>query len=347
MQFNGLLSKTGLALALAACTLSAHAGQKLCVFDIVGATGDAANMAKDYALAMQKNGAAIDLKVYTNEGLATDDFRAGQCDALLATAFRTRAFNAVAASTDTLGATNVMRNGKVDMAASYEVLRQVAQTFASPQAAKLMVEGAYEAGGLFPYGAAYPMVNDRSLNTVEALVGKKIAAFDYDAAQAMMIQRIGAKAVSADITTFSAKFNAGEVDMIAAPAMAYKPLELSKGIGAKGGITRFPVMILTYQLVFQQSKFPAGFGEKSRNYWVSDFDRALQLIKNADAGIPAAVWMELSAENVQKYNTMLRDSRLEIAAKGVYDKQGLKVIKKVRCAATPAEAECANKSDEG
>ena len=347
MKLNKKWHKTGVALALAAEMLSAHAGQTLCVFDVVGATGDAANMAKDYALAMQKNGASIALKVYTNEGLATADFSANQCDALLATAFRTRPFNGVAAATDTLGSTNVMRNGKVDMAASYEVLRQVAQTFASPQAAALMVDGAYEVGGLFPYGAAYPMVNDRALNTVEALAGKKIAAFDYDAAQALMIQRIGGQAVSADISTFSAKFKSGEVDMIAAPTMAYKPLELSKGIGAKGGIARFPLMILTYQLILQKDKFPAGFGEKSRNYWVSDFDRALQLIKTADAGIPAAVWIDLSPENVQKYNAMLRDSRIEIAGKGVYDKRGLKVIKKVRCAASPTEAECANKSDEG
>ena len=63
--------RTGAALALAACTLSAQAGQKVCVFDIVGATGDAYNMAKDYALAMQKEGASLELKAYNNEATAT------------------------------------------------------------------------------------------------------------------------------------------------------------------------------------------------------------------------------------------------------------------------------------
>jgi hypothetical protein len=347
MKFEALAGKAGAALVLTAVALSAQAATTMCVFDIIGAGGDAFNMAKDYAVAMQKNGVSVELKAFTNELTATDEFRAGKCDALMATAFRTRQFNGVAGAIDTLGATTVVRDGKIDMPASYEVVRKVVQTYASPQAAKLMVEGNYEIGGIFPFGAAYPMVADRANNTVESLAGKKIAAFDYDQAQAMMIQRIGAQPVSADISNFSAKFNTGAVDMIAAPTLAYKPLELAKGIGTKGGIARFPLMILTYQVVLSQAKFPQGFGEKSRDYWVSEFDRALKMIQNADAGIPAAAWMELSPENIKKYNAILRESRIDIAGKGVYNKQGLKVIKKVRCAANPSEAECAVVSEEG
>ncbi|RZI84780.1 MAG: hypothetical protein EOP38_07665 [Rubrivivax sp.] len=347
MRINGLVSKAGMALALTAGAMSAQAGQKVCVFDILGATGDAFNMAKDYALAMQKQGVTLDLKAYTNESVATEEFRAGQCDALLASAFRTRQFNAVAGSIDTLGSTTVIKDGKIDMAASYEVVRKVVQTYASPQAAKLMTEGNYEIGGIFPFGAAYPIVNDRSVTTVEALAGKKIAAFDYDKAQALMIQRVGAQPISADISNFATKFNNGSVDMIAAPTLAYKPLELQKGIGTKGGIARFPLMILTYQMVLNQSKFPAGFGEKSRNHWYGEFDRAMSMIKNADAGIPSAAWIDLPPENAQKYNLMLRESRLDIASKGIYDKQGLRVIKKVRCTVNPADAECTTKTEEG
>jgi len=101
-----------------------------------------------------------------------------------------------------------------------------------------------------------------------------------------MIQRIKAQPVSADINNFATQFNAGSIDMIAAPTLAYKPLELNKGLGAKGGIARFPLMILTYQVVLNPAKFPAGFGEKSRGYWAGQFDRAMALIGNADAGIP-------------------------------------------------------------
>lgn len=323
------------------------AAPRLCVFDIVGATGDAANMAKDYVLAMQKTGVSLETQVYTNEQAAADDFKGGKCQALMATAFRTRAFTPYAGSIDSLGATTVLRDGKVDEKASYEVVRKLVQTYASPQAANLMVENGFEVGGLFPFGAAYPVVKDRKLNSVEALAGKRIAAFDHDKAQALMVQRIGAQPVSSDIGKFAQQFNAGQVDMIAAPTLAYKPLELQKGMGAQGGMARFPLMILTYQVVLRPDAFPAGFGEKSRQHWVGEFDRAMQLIRNADAGIPASAWIELSPEQVQRYNAMLRDSRMEIAAKGIYDTRTLKVIKRVRCATNPAQGECSNPSEEG
>ncbi len=348
MKFQAKAVKhVGAALALTAVAVSAQAANTMCVFDIIGATGDAFNMAKDYAVAMQKNGVTVELKAYNNEAMAVNEFRAGKCDALMATAFRTREFNAVAGAIDSLGATTVVRDGKVDLPASYDVVRKVIQTFSSPQAAKLMVEGNYEVGGIVPFGAAYPMVNNRAIDSVEALAGKRIAALEYDKAQALMVERVGGKPVAVDINNLSAKFNGGEVDMIAAPTLAYKPLELNKGIGAKGGIARFLLLILTYQVVLNQSKFPAGFGEKSREHWVGEFDRAMKLVQNADASIPAATWMDVSPDHVKKYTNILRESRIAITGQGVYNKQGLKVIKKVRCAANPAEADCSSPSEEG
>lgn len=324
----------------------AHAAQKLCVYDLLGTSGDIFNMAKDYAVAMQRNGVNLELKGYTDERVATEDFRTGQCDGVIATAFRTRQFNIVSGSIDTLGATTIVRDGKIDMPSSYNVVRKVIQTYAAPQAAGLMVNGNYEVGGIAPLGAAYPVVNDRRINTVEALAGKRIASFDYDKAQAVMIQRIGAQPVSADITNFATKFNNGSVDMVGAPSMAYKPLELYKGIGSKGGIVRFPMLILTYQVILNKTKFPEGYGLKSREYWLSQFDRAMQLIKQADASIPPATWVELSADNSYKYTMMLRESRIDIAEQGLYDKRGLKVIKKIRCSINAADPECATKSEE-
>ncbi|PQA42923.1 putative solute-binding protein [Amnimonas aquatica] len=319
--------------------------QRLCVYDLLGAQGDIFNMAKDYAVQAAREGVKLELKSYTDERVATEDLRAGQCDALMATGFRTRMFNPVAGALDSLGATTVIRNNKVDMAASYEVVQKTAQTFANPAAAKLMVRGNYEIGGIIPFGVAYPVVNDRKINTVEALAGKKIAAFDYDKAQAIMIERIGAQPVSADITSFAGKFNNGSVDFIAAPAMAYKPLELHRGIGSKGAIQRFPILILTYQVVLNQSKFPAGFGQKSREYWNGQFSRAMALIQKAERDVPAATWGDLTPDNMIKYTVMLRDARIDIAEQGVYDKQGLKIIKRVRCSLNAADSECATNSE--
>ena len=347
MKLSLKLGKVSM-VALTALGLSgvAHADHKLCVYDMLGATGDMYNMTKDYAVAMQRHGVTIELKGYTDERVATEDFRTGQCDAVIATAFRIRQFNGVAGSIDTLGSTTIVHNGKIDIPASYEVVRKLIQTYASPAATKLMTEGNNEIGGIIPLGAAYPIINDRKINTIEGLAGKRIAAFDHDKAQAVMIQRIGAQPVSADITNFASKFNNGLVDMIAAPTMAYKPLELAKGIGKNGAITRFPIMILTYQMVLNKNRFPDGFGVKSREYWSSQFDRAMQLIKQADAGIPPATWLDLSAENAYKYTLMLRESRLDIAQKGLYDKRGLKVIKKIRCNVNPSDPECTTKSEE-
>jgi hypothetical protein len=341
---------SGLA-ALWACglgltSLGAHAAQKVCVYDMMGASGDLFSMAKDYALAMQKVGLSLNLKAYPDERQAVEDFRAGTCDAVIATAFRTRQFNATAGAIDTLGATTVVRDGRIDMPGSYEVVRRLIQTYASPQAKGVMVNGDYEVGGILPLGAAYPILHDRSLSTVEALAGKRIAAFDHDKAQATMIRRMRAVPVSADIINFATKFNSGQLDMAAAPSLAYKPLELYKGIGENGAITRFPIMILTYQLILNKTRFPDDVGEQSRIFWLSQFDRALQFIRKADAGIPPTTWLELSPENAYKYSLMLRESRIDIAQQGIYDKRGLKVIKRVRCSVNPADAECSTKSEE-
>ncbi len=347
MKLVKRMSQTSLAVLVAmGAATSAQAAQKVCVYDLLGTAGDLFNMAKDYAVAMQKFGGNIELKGYTDERVASEDFRTGQCDGVIATAFRTRQFNPVAGSIDTLGATTIVRDGKIDIAASYDVVRKIIQTYASPAAAKLMVDGNYEIGGITPLGAAYPVLNDRKINTVEALAGKRIASFDYDKAQAVMIQRIGAQPISADITNFSTKFNNGAVDMIAAPTLAYKPLELYKGIGKNGAIARFPILILTYQVILNKAKFPEGFGLQSRQYWLGQFDRALQLIKQADATIPPGTWMDLSPENSYKYTLMLRESRIDIAEKGLYDKRGLKVIKKIRCNVNPGDPECSTRSEE-
>lgn len=335
--------------SLAAATLTfsaaAHAGQVLCVFDLLGTQGPSAAFSKDYVIAMQKAGADLTLKVYTDERVAVEDFRTGQCDAVTATGMRTRQFNATAASIDSIGVSTIVRNGKVDLPASYEVVRKAIETFSAPAADKLMVEGNYEVGGIAPLGAVFPMVNDRKINSVEAAAGKRIAAFDHDKAQAIMIQRLGAQPVSADVTTFSTKFNNGAVDIIVAPALTYKPLELYRGVGTKGAVSRYPMMILSYQMIFNRDKFPSGFGEKSRVYWLGYYDRMLKVINDSERDIPANVWADFTSEDAQRYTMMLRESRIDIAQRGIYDKRGLKVLKRIRCSINPADAECATQSE--
>lgn len=316
------------------------AKQKVCVFDILGTAGDGYNSAKDYALEMQKFGADIELKAYIDERVAVEDFRTGQCDAVMATALRTRQFNALTAALDSVGASTIVRNGKLDMAGSIDVVRKTVQTFSSPKAASLMVNGNYEVGGIVPLGAAYAFVNDRAISNLEASSGKRVAAFDHDKAQAQLISRVGARPVAADVTNFGTMFNNGNVDVVMAPSIAFKPLELHKGMGNKGAVHRFPMTILTYQMIFKRDKFPEGYGQKSREIWFNRFDDVVEIIKRADATIPAKFWMDPSPVDAERYINLMRDGRIEMAEKGFYDKKGLKIIKRIRCDVAPASADC-------
>jgi hypothetical protein len=321
------------------------AKQHVCVFDIMGTGGDGFNSAKDYALEMQKYGGDMELKAYVDERVAVEDFRTGQCDAVMATALRTHAFNALTAALDSVGASTVVKGGKLDMSASLDVVRKTIQTFVSPKAAPLMVQGAYEVGGIVPLGAAYAFVNDRQISNLEAASGKRVAAFDYDKAQAQLIQRVGARPVAADVTNFGTMFNNGNVDVVMAPSIAYKPLELNKGMGTKGAVHRFPLTILTYQMIIKRDKFPEGFGQKSREVWFNRFDNVMDLIKKADATIPAKFWLDPSPVDAERYVNLMRDGRIDMAEKGFYDKKGLKIIKRIRCDVNPAAPDCSQPTE--
>ena len=112
-------------------------------------------------------------------------------------------------------------------------------------------------------------------------------------------------------------------------------------IGKTGGIGRLPIVIPTVQIMLNKNKFPAGFGEKSRQFWLAQFDRALNIVKTAEKGIPAATWEDFPAESIPKYAVMYREARLEIAKQGIYNKTTLNVMKKARCSVNPTDAECA------
>jgi len=321
--------------------IAGHAAKpKFCIYDPLGTSGEGYRAAKDYVVAMQKHSFDIDIKSYLDERVAVEDFRTGQCDGVMATALRTRQFNTLTASMDTVGAATIVRKGKIDFDGSMEVVRKFIGTLSSPKAADLMKQNGYEIVGIIPLGAVYPFVNDRSIDTLEKAAGKRVAAFDYDKAQAQLIQRVGARPVSVDVTNFSAMFNNNNVDVIMAPAIVYKPLELYKGIGSKGGVGRFPLTIITYQMVIRGDKFPADFGQKSRDYVFGSFDQVLEVVKRADKDIPEKLWIDPSAADNERYVNIMREGRIEMAEKGFYDKKGLKLVKKIRCSVYPEASDC-------
>lgn len=313
----------------ASVSVQANAANKICVFDVLGAQGDAYGLMKDYALAATKMGAAVDLKAYTDERTAAEDFKAGQCDGVLLTGMRGRQFNKFTGSLDSIGAIP-----------TYAVMEKAIATLANPALAPRMVEGKFEVAGVAPAGAAYLFVKSRSINHVDKLAGKKIAIFDYDKSQAKMVQKVGAQPVSSDISNFGAKFNNGAVDIIAAPAMAYKPLELYKGLGKDGAIVRFPIAQLTFQLFIDKDKFPANFGQASRKYWDGQYSRSMRLINKAEKDVPASVWLDLPANDKEGYVVLLRDARISLTKEGIYDPMMMKMLKKIRCSIESGNAEC-------
>ena len=196
-------------------------------------------------------------------------------------------------------------------------------------------------GGILPVGAAYPMIKDRSSTRLDQLAGKRIGVFDQDKPQALLIQQLGAQAVSVDISNIGTKFNNGMVDMIHLPAITYKPFELSKGMGTQGTVVRVPAMFPTVQMLFNADKLPPGFGEASRQFWLSQFERQMQNIQRAEAAIPAKVWSDVAPSVLASYVESLKEGRLMGVKQGLYSKRTLNLLKKSRCVASPDNAECA------
>lgn len=306
------------------------AAQTFCVYDPVGAQGQAFAIAKDYALAARGWGVNLTLQAYTDDRVAAEDFKAGQCDGVAITGLRGRAFNLFAGSIDSVGAIP-----------SYAHLRAVLEVMASPKVADFMRSGPYEVVGVMPLGAAYVFVRDRGINSIEKIAGRKIAVLDFDKSQAKLVQQLGAQPVASELINFATKFNNGQVDVIVAPAIAYKPFEIYKGLAENGAVYRFPLLQLTASMLVRRDRFPPGYGQKSREYMLSQVDAAQRLIEQSESGIPDRYWLELAPADREKYFQMLREARIQLTREGFYDPRMMNMLRKVRCRLQPAQAECA------
>lgn len=331
MKFSLIPPLLGATLALLAGQAHSATNATLCVFDIAGRNGPAFNQARDYAVAAKAWGVNLKLEAYVDERLAAEDLKTGKCDAAAITTLRGRQFNQFVGSIDSVGAVP-----------SYQHLRTVIDLLSNPRMADRMASGNFEVVGILPIGAAYVMVNDRSINSVEKAAGKKVAVLDYDKSQAKMVQQLGAQPVASEVINFGSKFNNGQVDIIAAPAIAYQPLELYKGIGTKGGMYRFPLAQLTANLIVWKDRFPAGYGQKSREWIQKQFDAAVKIVAASEAAVPAAVWLDIPKADEAKYEVLMRESRIQMTKDGFYDAEMMKLLKRIRCRIDPGLGECSD-----
>lgn len=315
--------------ALLFFTATAASAHTVCVFDIMGSQGEVMTMLRDFALEAKREGIQLELRPYTNEAIVYEDFKAGQCDAAMMTNLRARQLNKFVGSLDSLGAVRTLDD-----------IRPVIDLLMNPKSAERMVSGPYEVTGIIPLGSVYPFVNDRSINTLAKAAGKRIAVFDWDKTQARLVQQIGAHPVSSDIINFAAKFNNGQVDIIASPAVAFKPLELARGLGTKGAIVNMPFMQITAVMVIRHEKFRPGDGQKLRNLSVKNAEPVLALIKRSEEEIPAQYWAKVPQVEVEGYFRMMREARVRLTKDGEYDADMMRFLKRIRCRQDPGNAEC-------
>lgn len=282
----------------------------------------------------RKSSTEVKINLYTDERIASEDFKAGQCDGVAISNLRARAYNPFVGSLDAVGAV-----------LNYQQLTEAINMLARPEMAKYMVNQDIETVGVIPLGAAYVMVTDRKINTIAKAAGKKVAVMDFDKSQANMVQKIGAQPVSVDLTSVAGKFNNGAVDILAMPALAFEPMELYRGMtddkgNARGAIIKFPLLQVTGVMMMHRGKFPDGVGQLVREFTAMQLAPAYQFILETESAIPVKYWMDVPEADKPGYQNMLRTARLEVTKDGFYDKRMMSLLKKIRCKLDPANYEC-------
>lgn len=277
----------------------------------------------------------INLRVYTDERVLTEDFRSKRCDGAGISNIRARQFNPFVGSIDAIGAVQ-----------NYKQLTTVIQLLARPEYDAKMVNRDYEVVGIVPLGAAYIMVNDRRIDTLSKAAGKKVAVMNFDGTQKKLVQNVGAQPVSVDLLTVGGKFNNKEVDIMAGPALLFKPLELKKGMTDKngnvvGGIIRFPLIQVTGTLIMHRNKFPAGMGPIAREMISKQLSPAFQFVDKLEREVPDKYWFDIREADKPGYIKIMREARIQMTKEGFYDPAMMKILKKVRCGQTPSSFECA------
>jgi hypothetical protein len=319
-------------------TASAQETRSLCIYDPIGANGFIYQSFQDYVVQAREWGIKLNTRAYTDEAVASNDFKAGKCDMVGITGIRAIHFVKFAGSLDMAGGLQ-----------SYDQVKTAIKVMSSPKAADRMSEDGNEVVGVVPLGKAFLFARDKSyLESLDTVAGKKIAVMSYDKQASTLANVAGASPVGASSASFGPMFNNGSVDLAYAPSFAYNALELYKGLGEQGGIADFVLGMLSGQLIIHEDKFDDGFGQKSRE-WVFNnmFDSTLRRVKNADEEIPDKYWVHISGDRDANYREMFRNTREQLWDQNWYDHEMQHMLKKIRCSSDAGLAECSQASEGG
>lgn len=322
------LSMSVLSTVLLGFSVSVHA-QTLCVFDPMGAAGDAYALMKDFTIVAKSQGIDLELIPYRSEETVTGYFVSKDCDSIAVTDFSARQFNNYTGSMNAIG--GLLNNGAA---------RAVLSLMGHPKLDADMIQGDYEVAGVFPLGMAYVAVNDRKINNMGKAQGRRFAVLEADKAQYDMVKKIGAVPVPVTVSNMGNVFNSGQVDIMGAIALSFTALELHKGMGEKGAMFRFPVTFVSMNIIVRKSAFPEGFGRDSRRWFASQTNRMMLSADRLERSIPTRYWEELGTVEKAGYVQLMRDMRIQLVKEGVYNKKMISLLKKVRCQQDPKAAEC-------
>ena len=108
------------------------------------------------------------------------------------------------------------------------------------------------------------------------------------------------------------KFNNRAVDVTGAPALAYEPMEMYKGLEPNGGIINWPKLQITMQLIIRWKKVPEDFGQRSQDLMMAKYPTQIKAIEESEARIPGRFWTNISQESKNKWNEFFRKGRIAL-----------------------------------
>lgn len=275
-------------------------------------------------------GLNVELKAYTDEKVASNDFKAGQCDVVFLTGILTSDYVPFGSTLNAIG-------GII----SEQGVNRVMKAITNPKAGKLLTNGNYEIVGSFPVGAVYVFVNDRRIDTIEEFGGKKISVLNNDPQILKLAQMAAASPVGTSLATFSGQFNNGNIDLLPMVPIGYNVFELYHGLGENGGIIDEKLLYGMMQLVSHRDRFSYDFGQKMREYFLTRLNDIHKLARDAKAEIPSKYWIKTNTETKAKFDKFKQEIRIAMRDAGIHHPKALRLLWKVRCSERPTDKECA------
>lgn len=301
----------------------------ICVFDVMAAAGDTVSLIRDFSLAAKSWNVDFVTRVYTDEKEVQNAYNNKECQAMVLPDFAVRDYNHLMGSFSAVGSIQ-----------SDQMASTMIRALSSPKAAHLMLEKQHEVAGIIPMGSVFVMNNNRKMTKLSDAIGKRFMALENDPVYLRMIEAFGAKPVIVSLAKYGAVFNGGGADIVAAPAALYQPFELYRGIGTTGAAVRYPVLYLSLNLVIDPKAFPAGFGQRSRNWFVGQLPRLMGNINKVERQIPEKIWQDISVEERAAYGKLMREMRRRFIADGTYNARMLAIVQRTQCALDATHYNC-------